>query len=50
MAEDDKDRAGWSPAERSALRKLWRMALMMLAAIVVAGVIAAYLSSVLGTV
>lgn len=48
---DEREReAGWTPAERQALRKLIRMGLILLLAIVVAGTIAALLSSALGGV
>ena len=41
-------RSGWSKAEKEALIKLLRMALILLLAIVVAGTIAALLSSSVG--
>ena len=48
---DEREReAGWTPAERQALRQLIRMGLILLLAIVVAGTIAALLSSALGGV
>lgn len=50
MRDEPKEERGWTAAERQALRKLIRMALVMLLAIVVAGTIAALLSSALGTV
>ena len=37
---------GWSKAERESLRKLLRMGLILLLAIIIAGTIAALLSSV----
>ena len=46
---NDKQR-GWSEAERLALKKLLQMGLIMLLAIVVAGTIAALLSTALGAV
>ena len=48
MNEDDGQK-GWSRAEREALVKLLRMALILLLAIVVAGAIAALLSTALGS-
>ena len=48
MAGEDRDKRDWSAAERAALRKLIRMGLIMLLAIVVAGTLAALLSSTLG--
>ncbi|MCY3834376.1 MAG: hypothetical protein OXG85_15285 [Chloroflexi bacterium] len=50
MSDEPTDRRGWSAAERQALRKLFHMALILLLAIVIAGAIAALLSSALGTV
>ena len=50
MTDEPKREAGWTPAERQALRKLIRMGLILLLAIVVAGTIAALLSSALGAV
>ncbi len=50
MTEAPKGKGGWTAAEREALRKLIRMALILLLAIVIAGTIAALLSSALGTV
>lgn len=46
MTDERKDETSWSDAERAALRKLLRMALIILLAIVVAGTAAAVLSSV----
>ena len=43
-------RSGWSEAEKAALFKLLRMALIILLAIAVAGAIAALLSSSLGAI
>lgn len=48
MAEERKRE--WSEAERAALRKLVRMALFILLAIVIAGSIAALLSSTFGSI
>ena len=50
MREEREREAGWTPAERQALRKLIRMGLILLLAIVIAGTIAALLSSALGGV
>ena len=50
MADEDDKKAGWSEAERKALRKLLRMALILLLAIIVAGTIAALLSNELGAI
>ncbi len=50
MTDERKEERGWTVAERQALRKLIRMALILLLAIAVAGTIAALLSSALGTV
>ena len=54
MGEDMRDERerekGWTPEERQALRQLIRMGLILLLAIVVAGAIAALLSSALGSV
>ena len=50
MTDEPKEERGWTAAERQALRKLIRMALILLLAIVIAGTIAALLSSALGTV
>ena len=50
MADEPNGERGWTTAERQALRKLIRMGLILLLAIVVAGTIAALLSSALGTV
>lgn len=50
MTDEPKGERGWTAAERQALRKLIRMALILLLAIAVAGTIAALLSSALGTV
>ena len=50
MTDEPKRETGWTPAERQALRQLIRMGLILLLAIVVAGAIAALLSSALGTV
>ncbi len=47
MTGEPKGKGTWTPAERAALRKLIRMALILLLAIVVAGTIAALLSSAL---
>lgn len=44
----DEEQSGWSRAEKKALIKLARMALVLLLAIVVAGTIAALLSSSVG--
>ena len=49
MSDDRNGKGTWSAAERTALRKLLRMALIMLLAIVVAGTIAALLSSGMAT-
>ncbi|MCY3782088.1 MAG: hypothetical protein OXG78_17370 [Chloroflexi bacterium] len=46
----DEREGKWTAAERAGLRKLIRMGLIMLLAIIVAGTIAALLSSALGTV
>ena len=50
MTDEPKDKTPWTAAERAALRKLLRMALILLLAIAVAGTMAAWLSSALGTV
>jgi len=50
MTDERKRETGWTPAERQALRQLIRMGLILLLAIVVAGAIAALLSSALGMV
>ena len=50
MTDEPKGKASWTEAERAALRKLIRMGLILLLAIVVAGAIAALLSSALGAV
>lgn len=50
MADGDDKQEGWSDAEREALGKLLRMALIMLLAIIIAGVVAALLSSALVTI
>jgi len=50
MTDERKRETDWTPAERQALRQLIRMGLILLLAIVVAGAIAALLSSALGTV
>ncbi len=50
MTQPDKGESKWTRAERQALRKLISMALILLAAIAVAGTIAAFLSAALGTV
>ena len=50
MTDEPKGERDWTAAERQALRKLIRMALILLLAIAVAGTIAALLSSALGTV
>ena len=50
MSKESKQERGWTAAERQALRKLIRIALILLLAIVIAGTIAALLSSALGTV
>lgn len=50
MTDEREQGAGWTPAERQALRKLIRMGLILLLAIAVAGTIAALLSSALGGV
>ena len=50
MTDEPKGRDSWTVAERAALRKLLRMALILLLAIVAAGTIAAWLSSALGAV
>ena len=49
MPEEPKGGNKWTAAERAALRKLLRMAIIMLLAIVVAGTLAALFSSALGT-
>ncbi len=49
MTEEQKDNGAWTAEERAALRRLLRMALILLAAITVAGTAAALLSSALGT-
>ena len=49
MADEPERKGAWTEAERAALRKLLRMALILLLAIIVAGTIAALLSSSLGT-
>ena len=49
MADEEKGAGGWTAAERAALRKLIRMALNFFFAIIIAGSIAAFLSSNLGT-
>ncbi len=49
MTGEDKNKRGWTEAERAALAKLIRMALVLLVAIALAGAIAAFLSSSLGT-
>ncbi len=48
MGDDDRAKSQWTEAERLALRKLMRMALVMLVAIAIAGTIAALLSSAIG--
>ena len=50
MTDERKSETGWTAAERQALRRLIRMGLILLLAIVIAGTIAALLSSALGTV
>ena len=50
MTDESKRETGWTAAERQALRKLIRMGLILLLAIVIAGTIAAILSAALGTV
>ncbi|MCY4539245.1 MAG: hypothetical protein OXE52_13570 [Chloroflexi bacterium] len=50
MADMGDKRSGWSKAEKAALIKLLRMALILLLAIVVAGTIAALLSSSAGAI
>ena len=50
MRDEREREAGWTPAERQALRRLIRMGLILLLAIVIAGTIAALLSSALGGV
>ncbi len=49
MADKGNKQSGWSDAERKALKNLLRMALVLLLAIVIAGTIAALLSSFPGT-
>ena len=49
VTEERRDTVRWSAEERAALRKLIRMALILLLAIAIAGTAAALLSSVLGT-
>ena len=49
MTDETNGKGGWTEAERQALRKLIRMGLILLLAIVVAGAIAAFLSSALVT-
>lgn len=49
MADESNNRPAWTDAERDGIRKLLRMAGMLLIAIVLAGVIAAVVSSSLGT-
>ncbi len=49
MAEDPNQRPGWTNEERAGIRNLLKMAGVLLIAIVIAGVIAAALSSALGT-
>ena len=48
MPEQPEHKDDWSAAERAALRKLIRMGLIILLAIIVAGTLAALLSSALG--
>ena len=48
MADEPERKGEWTAAERASLRKLARMALILLLAIIVAGTIAALLSSSLG--
>ena len=50
MSEESERKGGWTAAERQALRQLIRIGLILLLAIAVAGLIAALLSSALGTV
>ena len=50
MADEPKEESSWTPEERQALRQLIRMGLVLLLAIIIAGTIAALLSSALGTV
>ena len=49
MTDEPNGERGWTAAERQALRKLIRMGLILLLTIVIAGAIAAFLSSALGT-
>ncbi len=49
MSDEPKRGEKWTAAERAALRKLIGMALIILLAIVLAGTVAALLSSALGT-
>ena len=49
MTDEPQRKGEWTAAERAGLRKLLRMGLIMLLAIIVAGTIAALLSSALGT-
>ncbi len=49
MADKRNSKSGWTQAERAAFRGLLRMGLILFLAIVIAGVIAALLSSALGT-
>ena len=49
MADKRNSKSGWTQAERAAFRKLLRMGLILFLAIVIAGAIAALLSSALGT-
>lgn len=49
MADKRNSKSGWTQAERVAFHKLLRMGLILFMAIVIAGAIAALLSSALGT-
>lgn len=49
MADKQNNQSGWTPAERAAFRKLVRMGLILFLVIVIAGAMAALLSSALGT-
>lgn len=49
MTDKQSNQSGWTQAERAAFRKLLRMGLILFLAIVIAGAIAALLSSSLGT-
>lgn len=49
MTDDPSNRHPWTEAERAGIRKLLRMAGILLAFIMIAGIIAAFLSTALGT-